>query len=287
MEIRLQHVTKQFNPHAGVFDVSLQVESGQVMGYIGANGAGKTTTIRQIMGFVRPDSGSISVGGVDCWKDPTRAKANLGYLPGEVNLPLELKPREFLRMQAHMHGEAHTNLRRSRDLIDRFELAVDTPIRHMSKGMKQKLAIVAVFMCNPQVLVLDEPSTGLDPLMQDELIAVIDECKREGCTVLLSSHIFEEISKVADRICVLKAGRVTANFSLQEARDRLRHYLLVRFRDNPDDSKWGMCRSEDGLYRIPIEQEDAAGLLGELGRYDISYLSTDSDDLETLLKKYY
>lgn len=225
--IEVNGLTKKFTASQGIFDVSLNVQRGEAVGFIGPNGSGKSTTIRHLLGFIKPDSGHSFINGHETWSEPQVAKKGLGYLAGELGFPQGLSARAFLDLLVHLHG-ANRSTRRA-ELIDRFDLKLETPIARMSKGTKQKLAIVATFLLNPEIVILDEPSSGLDPLMQDELIRLLIEEKAAGRTILLSSHIFEEVEAVADRVTVIRSGRIVGDERLQDAMSSLGNSLIVKF----------------------------------------------------------
>ena len=163
--IEIDHLTKDYGHHRGVFDVSFKVEKGDVYGFLGPNGAGKTTTIRHIMGFSRPQHGRTFVNGMDSWKNTSKIQKKLGYLPGEIALPESMHGTEFIRMMAELRRLK--DLSYTNELIDRFDLDPTGSLKRMSLGMKRKLAIVTAFMHDPDVLILDEPTSGLDPMMQN------------------------------------------------------------------------------------------------------------------------
>ena len=204
--IVLQGVTKRFSSGRGLTDLSFTVEKGEVFGYLGPNGAGKSTTIRHLLGFLRPDAGSAYINGKDCWTQAASIHEQLGYLPGEMAFFDTMNGLEFLSLLGRMRKMRDT--KRRDELIQFFSLEVKTPIRKMSKGMKQKLGLIAACMHCPQVLILDEPSSGLDPLMQQRFVALIEEEKKRGATMLLSSHVFTEVERVCDRVGILKDGRL-------------------------------------------------------------------------------
>nr|NNM91224.1 ABC transporter ATP-binding protein [Bacilli bacterium] len=204
--IVLQGVTKRFSSGRGLTDLSFTVEKGEVFGYLGPNGAGKSTTIRHLLGFLRPDAGSAYINGKDCWTQAASIHEQLGYLPGETAFFDTMNGLEFLSLLGSMRKMRDT--KRRDELIQFFSLEVKTPIRKMSKGMKQKLGLIAACMHRPQVLILDEPSSGLDPLMQQRFVALIEEEKKRGATMLLSSHVFTEVERVCDRVGILKDGRL-------------------------------------------------------------------------------
>ena len=206
--IALSHITKDYGGGHGVFDVSFAVEQGEVFGFLGPNGAGKTTTIRQLMGFLAPDSGTCTINGLDCRTQTAAIQKNMGYIPGEPARPDDMRGGEFIRFLAAYRGMRGTG--RAGELCERFELDTSGRIRRMSKGMKQKVAIVCALMHDPAVLILDEPTSGLDPLMQNRFIDLILEEKQRGKTVLMSSHMFEEVERTCARVGILREGRLAA-----------------------------------------------------------------------------
>ena len=168
----------------------------------------KTTTIRQLMGFIRPQKGSARILGMDCFRDAKKIQAHVGYLPGELALPDDMTGEQFLRFMAGMKGIS--DLAEAKRLSELFELDGKQRIRRMSKGTKQKLGILNAFMAKPEILILDEPTSGLDPLMQNRFIDLILEEKQRGKTVLMSSHMFEEVERTCARVGILREGRLAA-----------------------------------------------------------------------------
>ena len=162
--IKVEHVSKDYGNQKGIFDIDFTINQGEVFGYLGPNGAGKTTTIRNLLGFVKPDSGHIYIDGVDTWLNHHITNSKIGYLPGEINFPSNMNGEEVLKWNKELkHVD---DLSFQNELIEYFELRhLDTKVKRMSKGMKQKLGLICAFMNNPEILVLDEPTSGLDPLM--------------------------------------------------------------------------------------------------------------------------
>ncbi|MBN2781404.1 MAG: ABC transporter ATP-binding protein [Candidatus Marinimicrobia bacterium] len=206
--IDVQQLTHVYPGGKGIFDLDFTVREGEVFGYLGPNGAGKTTTIRNIMGFVNARKGRVTIRGLDCRRDTAAVQKFIGYLPGEIAFFDNMKGLEFLKFVGDMHGMANTRLRDS--LIDRFELDASGSIRKMSKGMKQKLGIIAAFMHDPEVYILDEPTGGLDPFMQNVFMDLIRQEKARGKTIMLSSHIFDEVQRSCDRAGIIRDGRLAA-----------------------------------------------------------------------------
>jgi len=204
--------------------LDLRVERGEVFGYLGPNGAGKSTTIRLLLDLIHPTAGRASVLGIDSRLVEARRAA--GYLPGDLHLGDRMTAREQLDSLARLRGGVDPRLRE--ELCDRFKVVLDRPIRHLSKGNRQKVGIVQAFMHRPELVVLDEPSSGLDPLLQAELRALLRETAGDGRTVFLSSHSLDEVQHIADRVGIIRAGRLVDLDSVDRLRERaLRHVTIV------------------------------------------------------------
>ena len=209
--IEVDNLTQDYGHGRGVFDVSFAIREGEVFGFLGPNGAGKSTTIRHIMGFSRPQKGETRVFNLESFHNYYKILSNVGYLPGEIALPEGLTGWEFIKMMS--------DLRKTKDkerliyLLKKFDLNPAVSTKSMSLGEKRKLAIVTAFMDDPEVLVLDEPTSGLDPVMQQVFIDFIKEEKKRGKTILLSSHMFNEVEATCDRIAIIKDGRIVTIFN--------------------------------------------------------------------------
>lgn len=223
--IEISNLTRDYGNNKGIFDVSFKVEKGEVFGFLGPNGAGKTTTIRHLMGFIQNKAGCCTINGMDCWKDSSKIQKTLGYIPGEINFFDDMTGLEFMAFMASFRGLEDTTLQKQ--LLERFELDPRGKIKKMSKGMKQKIGIVIAFMHDPDILILDEPTSGLDPLMQNRFIELIAEEKAKGKTILLSSHIFEEVERTCDRIGIIKDGRIVTVDAVETLRERHMHTYSV------------------------------------------------------------
>ena len=189
--IEVNHITKDYGNQRGVFDVSFEIQEGEVLGFLGPNGSGKTTTIRQLMGFMKPDQGEVKILGMDCFDDSANVQEKVGYLPGEIAFMEDMSGLEFIRFMAKMKNIK--DMSKAEELMKFLELDARGKMKRMSKGMKQKIGIVIAFMQDTPILILDEPTSGLDPLMQNKFVELIHEAKKAGKTILMSSHIFEEV----------------------------------------------------------------------------------------------
>ena len=206
--LKVNDLTKTYKSGKGIYDVSFSVKEGEVFGYLGPNGAGKTTTIRQMMGFTNAEKGGCTIKGLDSRSQADEIQNFVGYLPGEMAFFEGMTGSQFLNFMKEMRGIKSSGL--TEELIERFDLEPDRRIRKMSKGMKQKLGIVTAFMHDPEVYILDGPTSGLDPLMQKTFIELILEERARGKTILMSSHSFEEVERTSDRAGVIREGRLVA-----------------------------------------------------------------------------
>ncbi|SFD96543.1 ABC-2 type transport system ATP-binding protein [Sharpea azabuensis] len=241
--IEIKHLTRDYGHGKGVFDVSFDVNRGEVFGFLGPNGAGKTTTIRHLVGFIKNQSGTCMINGHDCWKESAYINKHLGYIPGEMALFDDMTGHGFLSFMARYRGRV--DMRRQQELIELFELNPQGKIKKMSKGMKQKLGIVSAFMHNPDILILDEPTSGLDPLMQKHFIELIAKEKEKGKTILLSSHIFEEVERTCDRVGIIRQGKMVTVDSIEILRKRHMHQYTVTLPSNQEAEAF--ARDFDGI----------------------------------------
>jgi len=206
--IDIINLTQTYRSGKGVFNLNFSINKGEVFGYLGPNGAGKTTTIRSILGFTNATEGRVLINGMDARTETQEINKIIGFLPGEIAFYNQMKAKDFLDLLAKLRNLSDFTFRQH--LEERFKLDTDIYIKKMSKGMKQKLAIIAAFMHDPDILILDEPTSGLDPLMQSIFLDLIKEEKQRGKTILLSSHIFEEVEKICDRAGIIKDGYLIA-----------------------------------------------------------------------------
>jgi len=204
--IELNKVTKDYGHGRGIFAVDLSIEKGEVFGFVGINGAGKTTVIRHLMGFLKPDSGNASIDGKDCWSQSAEIMKKVGYIPGEIAFPDAKTGTEFLERQARLLGITDTGYRD--ELIQKLQLDPTANLKRMSKGMKQKTAVVAALMADPEILIMDEPTTGLDPLMRAEFLEIMEVEKRKGKTIFMSNHMFDEIEHICDKVALIQEGKI-------------------------------------------------------------------------------
>ncbi len=220
-------LTKQFGSNRGVCDVSFEVASGEVFGFLGPNGAGKSTTIRLLLGLYRPDAGRMQMFDLDPTRDAVATHRRVGYLPGELALYPRLTGRHHLDRFARVRRL--TDLRYRDELVDRFAVELDRPVRTLSKGNRQKIGLVLAFMHRPDLLILDEPTSGLDPLLQDEFQTLIRQTVAEGHTVFLSSHELDEVQRLVDRVAIIRDGSLVVTDTVDGLRRTAPRTIEFRF----------------------------------------------------------
>jgi ABC-2 type transport system ATP-binding protein len=220
--VRLDRLTKSYGATRGIVELDLQVRAGEVFGFLGPNGAGKTTTIRTMLDLIRPTSGRIVLFGLDARRDGVAVRRRIGYLPGDLRLYDRLTPRELFRYFGALRGLR--SIERAERLAARFELELDRPVAALSRGNRQKAGLVQAFMHEPELLVLDEPTSGLDPLVQQTFYEVARETVEAGRTIFLSSHVLSEVQHVADRVGLVREGRLV----LVDSVDNLRSHAFTR-----------------------------------------------------------
>jgi ABC-2 type transport system ATP-binding protein len=225
--IQTSKLSKNYGLGRGLFDLDLHVEAQEVFGFLGPNGAGKSTTIRCLMGLIRPTAGSAHIFGLDCIRDYVAVKRKVGYVPGEMPQFGSLRGSEVVAYLGALRGGA--DLKRVRSLAERFNLDLSRRYREYSSGNKQKLAIVVAFMHRPQLLILDEPTHGLDPLNQQEFFALLSEVREDGATIFLSSHILSEVERMCDRVGIIRSGRLVTIADLDELHAIRFHHVEVDF----------------------------------------------------------
>ncbi len=274
--ICVEGLTKRYGTRVGVSEVSLRVEAGSVYGFLGPNGAGKTTTIRVLMGFLQPSGGQATVLGQNCWAESDSIKRDVGYLPGDLRLYPWMTARRALDLFGSVRGI---------DLVspgllfaEEFGLDADVLVRSMSRGMRQKLGIILALAHKPKVLILDEPTASLDPIMQEKLHEHIRKLSGAGHTIFLSSHTLSEVERLCDRVAILRDGRLMAEESIDVLRGRAARRVTVRWR-NAGDAASGPLPPLDIDRRT--EKELSGTLSGTMSEL-ISWMGRRSDGIEDL-----
>ncbi|AVN65161.1 ABC transporter ATP-binding protein [Mesoplasma florum] len=288
--IKINNLTKEFKNGHGIYDINLSIREGEVFGYLGPNGAGKSTTIRHILGFMKPQKGQISVDGIDAWKESSKVNAILGYVPGEIAMPEFMTGIEFIKYIFEIRKLKDWNY--VEELIEFWEFDPKVKIKRMSKGMKQKVSLICAFMHKPKVLVLDEPTSGLDPLMQQKFINLIKEVKAEGRTVILSSHIFQEIEKTCDRVAIVKNGRIVSNIDMDEIKYNENKKFEVVFKKESDLKLFAQeYKNIDVIAKnkviINLKQKEMKKLMQVISKFDTEIFKEIPFTLEEYFMDFY
>jgi ABC-2 type transport system ATP-binding protein len=229
--IRTEGLTKYYGPIVGIEDVSFEVPQGEVFGFLGANGAGKTTTIRLLLDLLRPTQGRATIFGFDCHRESLAARACVGYLPGELPMVPDLTGAGLLKFLTRVGGQS-VSMTRLEWLLRRFDVSdmdLRRKLRDQSQGMRRKIGVIQAMMTGAPVVVLDEPTLGLDPLMIDAFCETVHDLVRDGTTVFLSSHVLAEVDRVCDRIALIRRGRLVEVQALEDLRQRAARRVTVEF----------------------------------------------------------
>lgn len=276
--IELNNLTKNYGNEQGIFDLNLSINEGEMVGYVGTNGSGKTTTIRHIMGFLRPTSGSASVNGLSSWEHSSEIVRQVGYVPGEIAFPDLKTGIDFLKCQADFLGLRDMSY--ANELIERLQLDPRANLKRMSKGMKQKTALVAALMNDAPIILLDEPTTGLDPLMRATFLDIIKEEHQKGKTIFMSSHSFDELEKTCDKVALINDGHIVDVCDMNQIRNRPVKEFKIEFH-NADDYRRFLCvpyerirlQEQYNQVSIRISADKTAELLKVLKTYDVKFIS--------------
>jgi ABC-2 type transport system ATP-binding protein len=230
--IEIEGLTKRYGSARGIEDVTLSVEAGEVFGFLGPNGAGKTTTIRTLLDLLHPTGGSARIFGLDSHRDSVAIRARLGNLPGDFGYGPVASGREVIGLLARLRGVAC--LGRAEALAKRFRADLDRPLGQLSRGNRQKVGLISATFHEPELLILDEPTGGLDPLMQEEFLALVAEERERGCAVFLSSHELDEVERVCDRVGIVRDGRLIAIERIADLLGKARRKLTAELADAVD-----------------------------------------------------
>jgi ABC-2 type transport system ATP-binding protein len=288
--IQIEKLTKSYGEHRGIIDIDLEVNEGEAFGFLGPNGAGKTTTIRTLLDNIRPTAGRALIFGIDTTADPIAIHRRIGYLPGEFALYDKLTGGQTIEYFANLRGGVDTAYQRQ--LVDRLDLDTSRKFKEYSKGNKQKVGLVVALQHRPDLLLLDEPTSGLDPLVQQTFYEVIREAKSEGRTVFLSSHILSEVEKTADRVAIIRDGRLVKVDSVEALRDLAHHQVELRF---PGDPPVGAFAALPGVSDVTADGSvlklrvsgSITPVVREAANYDLlDFVSREPSLEETFLAQY-
>ncbi|MGZ6545938.1 MAG: ABC transporter ATP-binding protein [Actinomycetota bacterium] len=287
--ISTQSLTKRYGHTVALDALTIEVGPGEVFGFLGPNGAGKTTTIRLLLGLIRPTSGTANVFGLDPWHDAVELHRRIGYVPGDLSVWPQLTGEENLELLGNLHGPVDAAYRD--ELIERFDLDPTKRGRAYSKGNRQKVGLIAALMTRPELLILDEPTAGLDPLMEVTFRRCVHEAKARGQTVFLSSHILSEVEALCDRVGILRSGVLVDTGTLRDLRHLEAHTVEMTFEGEPPaalDTTPGVevLSRTDGRVRAQVNGS-MAPLIEVLQGADLVSMTSEEPSLEEIFLRYY
>lgn len=296
--IEVNNLTKDYGFNRGVFNISFSIEKGEVFGFLGPNGAGKSTTVRHLMGFSKPDLGNTAIYNLNSFTHYNEILKTVGYIPGELALPEGLTGYEFIKMIQDLVGIK--NVDRLNHLLTLFKLDHNTLKEHtkkMSLGSKRKLAIVTAFMSDPEILILDEPTSGLDPFLQDVFINFLKLEKSRGKTILLSSHIFNEVLQTCDRISIIKDGRIVNTFDTLAFKHNKDKVYLIELNNivdlitisNYQNDIFKIIKTDKTLLRLTITANDRNinKVIKYLSQFELNEFKHEAQTLENYFLSFY
>lgn len=288
--IETRSLTKTYGASRGISDLTLSVPRGEIFGFLGPNGAGKTTTIRTLLDLLHPTSGSALLFGLDSHRDSRAVRARLGNLPGDFAYEDRTTGRELLNLFGRLRGM--DGLGSADELAERFRADLSKPLRELSRGNRQKIGLIQALFHNPELLILDEPTGGLDPLMQEEFLTVVAEHRDRGATVFLSSHDLTEVERICDRVGIIRDGRLAAIESVGAMKGRAYRKVMVTLTDGVTADQFASLPGVDALtvdgdtvhFRV---LGDLNPVVEAIARHDVRDLEVTAPSLEELFIQYY
>ena len=290
--IQTNRLTKSYGRSRGIIEVTFDMQEGEVFGFLGPNGAGKTTTMRTLMGLLRANRGSATIGGLDCWKESTEVKKLVGYLPGEFTFDPGLRGAQIIQYLGHLRGGVDQAYVRS--LVERLGFDPSKRFREYSHGNKQKLGLVQALMHKPRLLILDEPTTGLDPLNQQEFYKMVAEIHAEGRTVFLSSHILPEVEQTCNRVAIIREGRLVTIDQVSALKTIHQRDVEISFA-GPASVEWfkqvadvtKVVQETDERTLQLVVQGDLAEIIQIAGQHSATNIATHEPSLEEAFLRFY
>ncbi|MCK4240611.1 MAG: ABC transporter ATP-binding protein [Candidatus Atribacteria bacterium] len=287
--IETEGLTKYYGPILGIKDLNLQVKRGEIFGYLGPNGAGKTTTIKLLLDLIHPTKGRVKIFGLDAHRDTLEIRKKIGYMTVDFSLYENMTGEEFLIFCQSFYSNKDKRFKEK--LIKKFEIKMEGKIKTYSHGTKQKLALAQALLHQPELLILDEPTIGLDPLMQNVFLNLIKEQKSEGKTIFMSSHILSEVEKICDRIGILKKGTLIVTKNINELKRTNERTLRVVFQKEVPEKELEMkgitkIEKEGNKYILTITGNEKQ-ILKKINSYPLFSLNFEEADLEDIFLRYF
>ncbi|HNX82817.1 MAG: ABC transporter ATP-binding protein [Bacteroidales bacterium] len=289
--IQISDLTKRYGKDRGIENINLQVEEGEIFGFIGPNGAGKSTTIRVLLNLLFPTGGSARIMGLDILRDSKKIRAQTGYIPSEVNPWPDMTAREFLRYSASFYGIAH-DAKKIPELMEMFDVEPGRKISDLSSGNRKKLSIIQSFLHTPALLIVDEPTTGLDPLMQSRFFDILRSENRRGMTVFFSSHSLSDVQMLCGRVAIIREGRIVNVEAIETLRKKQLKKIRIEFVDRIPEILTGMPGMKNGVNVSGKAMEfiwsgDMNGLIAALSGKEIADMTVEEPSLEEIFMHYY
>lgn len=290
--IQVHGLTKSYGKIQALKGIDLEVKRGEIFGFLGPNGAGKTTTIRCLLDMIRPDGGVSFLLGLNPQENPIEVQKLVGYLPGEMQFYENMTAERQLRFFSDMRN-GRSEWSYTCKLADQLDLDLKQPIKNLSKGNKQKIGVIQALMHKPELLLLDEPTSGLDPLMQREVLTMLREANRQGATIFFSSHVMSEVENVAERVAIIRAGKIIEVAGTDSLTHRTLNRFNVRFKEKIDVSLLNQINgvtilSQNGSDQIKFQTTgDIQKVIQTLGSLPIQDLETEHPSLEEIFLTYY
>ena len=286
--IETKKLTKYYGKSRGVIDVDLTIEEGEIFGFIGPNGAGKSTTIRCLLNLIKPTSGKAQIFGLDCQKDYRKIHEEIGYLPSEVFYYDNMKVKDLLAYSASFFRKDCSQ--KIKELAKRLDLDLNKKIDDLSYGNKKKVGIIQGLLHSPKIIILDEPTGGLDPLMQQTFFEILKEENQRGATVLFSSHILSEVQKLCHRVAIIKEGRIIRIDTMASLQDNMYLKVELETKKQLTDSFFNAAMSNPKIVDNTASfmyRGDTNELIAKLAQLDVARISMSEPDLEEIFMHYY
>ena len=286
--IEAKNLTKSYGKNRGIENVNIDVKEGEIYGFIGPNGAGKSTTIKTLLNFIYPTSGSATIFGKDIVKESSRIKEYIGYVPSEVKYYDSIKVKDIMKYAQSFYP--NTTTEDVKKICDEMELDMEKKMEELSLGNKKKVAIAQALIGKPKLLILDEPTNGLDPLMQKKLFKILKEEKKKGNTIFLSSHNLSEVQNLCDRVAVIKEGKIVDVIELENALNDLGLKITISCEDINEEiikNLGGKLYKKEGNTIIFSYSKDINLLINEINKYKIEELLIEKENLEDTFLNYY
>ncbi len=282
--IEVKNLTKRYKDVIAVNNISFSVKKGEIFGFLGPNGAGKTTTIRTLLGYLKPNNGEAYIFGKNIKNNIVDIRKNVGYIPGDLALYNHLTGKQFLNYFSSLRN---TDLPLLDELLEIFELPLDRKIKTYSKGMKQKMGIVQAFMDDPDVVIMDEPTLGLDPLLQQKFYKFLKNEKKKGRTMFFSSHILSEVDKICDRVGIIREGDLVALESIETLKKKKGKKIRIKLKGEPKElTSMKNAKVVDGWIEF-VTEDNVDSLIKKISKYTILDIEIQEFSLEDIFMRYY